>query len=337
MIVVDVPHCKYQIIVNCANDAMEKVLAVQYYPYIRLDIQKKDKINVYIRQFNQNIEYQVEGHEAKSVDVNGENFLVVFRRVIHSFLVAEKKYLFLHASCVVKGDSAIFIMGESMAGKSTITTYLLAKGYDYITDDFTIIDVQNGEVVPFRKAIHIRAGTHQLLKDKGFAPPAIHIDVGCGIFKRDLIFPPALTSDNRKFKILAGIVLSAYKRNHNSNDDSAMVKLEDIERKRRFVAENFISATNLLNDINCTNTLIGKIPMFYLKNRDIDYTCNNIASIFSMETAVEELDEKTKEIIGKILANKKPGFFNLLVNGSSMYPKFPVNITRISEKARLTL
>lgn len=47
----------------------------------------------------------------------------------------------LHTSCVRIGDKAVAFTGPSGAGKSTLATAFLARGYEILSDDVTVIDI----------------------------------------------------------------------------------------------------------------------------------------------------------------------------------------------------
>lgn len=69
-----------------------------------------------------------------------------------SMLALQRDKLPIHCSALSDGDGAILIAGESGAGKSTITNYLLQNGYRLMADDMALAD---GEIVypafPYQK------------------------------------------------------------------------------------------------------------------------------------------------------------------------------------------
>jgi len=72
-------------------------------------------------------------------------------------LFYQRKLVPIHGSAIVSENKSIILMGNSGAGKSTLTSAFLNKGYDFLTDDVSIInrtlsgifEVQPG--YPYRK------------------------------------------------------------------------------------------------------------------------------------------------------------------------------------------
>lgn len=74
-----------------------------------------------------------------------------------ALLLYQRNQIALHASCVYDDRGAVLLCGESGAGKSTIASFLLDKGYRFMADDITLVDTDRNEVIcayaafPFRK------------------------------------------------------------------------------------------------------------------------------------------------------------------------------------------
>ena len=57
----------------------------------------------------------------------------------------QKEQLAIHCSCVADDTGAVLISGTSGSGKSSITSYLLKKGYKLVADDMAVVSVdENG-------------------------------------------------------------------------------------------------------------------------------------------------------------------------------------------------
>lgn len=271
MFIINVPSTEYQIILDCCDDAVERFIFAQFYPHTYYNIQDYIKPRAYIYQAKEDIRYHLEGEKEEVLAT--ADILFAMRKIIESFLIPKEDYLFFHAACIAKGSSAVLLLGESMAGKSTLSTYLFANGFDYLTDDYTIIQQSNNTIEPFKKLIHIRQGTEQLLKRKGVNVPVFNF----GTFDRSFIFP-TLTRDERKYKLIAGIVLGSYTRNTN-NTDSSIREIVNITQKRTFFLENLFTTSDLLQDIVKVNRLIADIPLYFTVNNDLDATSRRISNV----------------------------------------------------------
>ncbi len=65
-------------------------------------------------------------------------------------------YLVLHGAAAERGGEAIVFLGESYAGKSTLTMKLIQNGYRLLSDEVVLIDSDSFRVVPFPRNILIR-------------------------------------------------------------------------------------------------------------------------------------------------------------------------------------
>lgn len=65
-------------------------------------------------------------------------------RIIFHFADKAENVYCLHAAAVAAGDNTIVIPANSGAGKSSFTSWLVANGFDYMTDELILIN-QNGE------------------------------------------------------------------------------------------------------------------------------------------------------------------------------------------------
>jgi len=70
----------------------------------------------------------------------------------------------LHAGAVSYRGKAIIFVAPTMKGKTTLVSYLIHNGFDYVTDDCVLIDKNEMIVYPFPKPIHLRSGGYEILK-----------------------------------------------------------------------------------------------------------------------------------------------------------------------------
>jgi hypothetical protein len=73
--------------------------------------------------------------------------------------------LILHAAAVSTADGGALVMpAPANSGKSTLATALVAKGFDYLTDESCAIDVAPGEIVAYPKPIALDPGSQAMLQ-----------------------------------------------------------------------------------------------------------------------------------------------------------------------------
>ena len=115
------------------------------------------------------------------VCVAGPDFLVVDGRIIidgvegHVVIGGLYKTIFdrlhptaqwgamIHAGAAAKNGVAAIFSAPSGSGKSTLTAYLVARGYEYLSDDLVPLMAHGGGVAPFPLPISVKPGSAPVL------------------------------------------------------------------------------------------------------------------------------------------------------------------------------
>ena len=96
----------------------------------------------------------------------GVNFAaVLFDSVIFNLLNMNKSGVALHAGAVVYREKVIFIPGQSGSGKSTMTAWLTAHGFAYLTDELIFLpDDGSGQTMSFSRPVCIKSAAVSVIK-----------------------------------------------------------------------------------------------------------------------------------------------------------------------------
>jgi len=78
--------------------------------------------------------------------------------------LGQKQYLLLHASSVEKDGRALIMTGESGAGKSTLAALLGERGWRLMGDEFALLDMASGALMPFPRAISLKNGAIRVME-----------------------------------------------------------------------------------------------------------------------------------------------------------------------------
>ena len=70
--------------------------------------------------------------------------------------LGQKRFLLLHASTVERGGRALLMTGASGAGKSTLAALLGEHGWRLLGDEFALLDLEDGLVHPFPRAVSLK-------------------------------------------------------------------------------------------------------------------------------------------------------------------------------------
>ncbi len=72
--------------------------------------------------------------------------------------------MLVHAASMARDGQGVVFAGKSGAGKSTLVAGLLARGWQYMCDEFAMIDTSTYRLLPFPKAVCIKAGSFDLVR-----------------------------------------------------------------------------------------------------------------------------------------------------------------------------
>lgn len=73
-----------------------------------------------------------------------------------------------HAGSLVYDGQALIIPGKSRAGKTTLTLALVSHGLGLLSDEFALSAPDARTILPYRRGLHIRPGTPELLSELAF-------------------------------------------------------------------------------------------------------------------------------------------------------------------------
>ena len=79
-------------------------------------------------------------------------------------MTADPRHLLLHAASLARSNAGVIFTGESGAGKSTLAAALVARGWSYGCDEFAMIDPNTLSLQAFPKALCIKAGSFDIIK-----------------------------------------------------------------------------------------------------------------------------------------------------------------------------
>ena len=85
----------------------------------------------------------------------------------YRLIATRPEYLQLHAATLAHGGNGVLLVGNSGCGKSTLTAALAARGWGYLCDEFALIDPDTLHLHGFPKALCIKAGSFDLLEQRG--------------------------------------------------------------------------------------------------------------------------------------------------------------------------
>ena len=85
--------------------------------------------------------------------------VILMNEVLYHCIDANRENHALHAGAVMRGNSCIILPGQSGTGKSTLTAWLVAHGYQYLTDELIFL-ADDGTVTPVTRPISLKTGSN---------------------------------------------------------------------------------------------------------------------------------------------------------------------------------
>jgi hypothetical protein len=87
----------------------------------------------------------------------------------------------IHAAALAYCGSALIVAGKSGQGKTTLALGLLRRGLSLLSDEFAIVDTDTPRILPYRRGLHIRPGTPELVPELSFLSDRPQHQLGGGI------------------------------------------------------------------------------------------------------------------------------------------------------------
>ena len=78
--------------------------------------------------------------------------------------LGQRRWLLLHAATVERDGRALILTGESGAGKSTLAALLGERGWRLMGDEFALLDMHSGLLMPFPRAVSLKNGAIRVME-----------------------------------------------------------------------------------------------------------------------------------------------------------------------------
>ena len=75
---------------------------------------------------------------------------------------APKTHLIYHAAALAYDEQGVMLCGRSGSGKSTLTAWLVASGFEYLTDEVISYPLEGGEISGFCRSLVMKKGSQSI-------------------------------------------------------------------------------------------------------------------------------------------------------------------------------
>jgi hypothetical protein len=81
---------------------------------------------------------------------------IFLERVLEHLIRVCTSGILLHAAAVARNGKALVLAGNTGAGKTTLATWLVCRGFEYLTDELLCIDTKAMSVNGFARPLHLK-------------------------------------------------------------------------------------------------------------------------------------------------------------------------------------
>jgi hypothetical protein len=90
-------------------------------------------------------------------------------------------HLLLHAAVLERAGRAVILPGDPGAGKSTLTAALMLRGWRLLSDELTIVDLDDGSLLPLARPVSLKERSIDVIR--AFEPGAVFGEVAVDTHK----------------------------------------------------------------------------------------------------------------------------------------------------------
>ncbi len=144
------------------NPALENLIHPAFAHLEEKDI-TPDRANIELRMENEAVIIHCDGKEPLSTFDLREARTNALNHILDHTSGNSDWCALLHSAALARGKEAIVLAGACQKGKTTLTAYLIQRGWEYLSEDITAIDVQMGAVYGLPSALSLKQGSWDLL------------------------------------------------------------------------------------------------------------------------------------------------------------------------------
>ncbi len=132
---------------------------------IRIDVRRSGRSRTGRRLYR----VYADGEEVGGWRTSNGVFPLVEWGVNLRIIVRRSEFVQLHAASMAYQNRGFIFAGNSGCGKSTLAAILLARGWQYLCDEFALVNIDTLRLEPFPKALCIKAGSFPVVRGLGLS------------------------------------------------------------------------------------------------------------------------------------------------------------------------
>lgn len=96
--------------------------------------------------------------------ITTSNALQAIEDILYSQRSFHPDIFALHGAAIAYNNQSTLFLAATTSGKTTLTSYLVNKGYGYITDDCILLNRRTFNIHPYNTPLHLRSGGLDILR-----------------------------------------------------------------------------------------------------------------------------------------------------------------------------
>lgn len=106
-----------------------------------------------------------EGGRVVREAMSGPEAVAMLAWSLNQAAMTTRRCVVLHAGCVVRGGRGLVLSGPMEAGKSTLVTALVQRGWTYLSDELAGVGLADGQLLAYPCPIHLDPGSFPLFPE----------------------------------------------------------------------------------------------------------------------------------------------------------------------------
>lgn len=212
-----------------------------------------------------NVIYRGNEHSSYTFPYNSSySCFKIICHLIRSNLCCDQGWHYLHASAISFNNKCYCFLGNTFAGKSTLTAFLSQQqGVKYVSDDLVILNTKQKCIMPYQKNILLREGSISILRKYDFDIKSLHYNP---MLERFIYIPKQI--EEQALPIGAIFLMQTEPPDTAGKQGS---------NQSIFLENSYFSRKNIKNNILSSITM-DSIPISNLPHRDLSLTYQHIVN-----------------------------------------------------------
>ncbi len=190
--------------------------------------------------------------------------------------VATEGLLLVHAAVAVRDGMGVVLPAAMEAGKTTLVTALVQRGFDYLSDEIAAYDPGTGRLLPYPKPLSIDQGSWHLFPN--LAPPAPMKR----FFERQWqVAPSAVRADAVARWATPAVIISP---SYSPGATAELTDVPRVEMLQQLAEQTFGFLRRPQRSLEGLVGLVDGRPSYRLRVDDLDSACAAIAAVLPLAT-----------------------------------------------------